>query len=148
MSFNLDALEEEVVEEEAWKSQRRRGVDVGGLGCGLEKYAEQTGSDSIKSVLLATELSVDEERFVATVSSTFAENTLLQELGLMEFLRKELRRPKLMREIRVDTDKLQQEAPPPKKTFLTPKEKYLEMREEYPLLTEFRKVFDLKPDND
>jgi DNA polymerase-3 subunit gamma/tau len=149
MSFNLDALEEEVVEEEGLEEPEEEGeLTLEELDAAWKKYAEQTGSDSIKSVLLATELSVDEERFVATVSSTFAENTLLQELGLMEFLRKELRRPKLMREIRVDTDKLQQEAPPPKKTFLTPKEKYLEMREEYPLLTEFRKVFDLKPDND
>lgn len=108
------------------------------------KYIENHPKDSVKNILKNTGIHFEEDTITATVTSTLAEGTLRQELQLMEFLRKELLAPKIILSINVDKSKAPE--PPKKQKPLTPKEKFLKMREQNPLMQEMQKRFGLQPD--
>jgi DNA polymerase-3 subunit gamma/tau len=145
--LSLDALDEEVgAEEAAFEAERPHKLDLEVVQSAWSKYAASVTSDSLRSVMKTTELAVNGKKMTITVASNFAESAIKQELDLMEFLRKELKMPDLTREIRINEEKLKAKAPPPRKKILTPKEKYLQMREVNPLISKLREKFDLKPD--
>ena len=148
VSTSLEALEAEVSEEEGQQVKSPHELKLEEIQEVWNNYAAEIPSDSLRSVLQSTDLSVEKGKLVAVVGSSFAENTLLQELELMEHLRRELRTPDLIREVRIDPGKQKAQAPPPKKKPLSPKEKYLELKEKNPLIAKMKERFDLSPDED
>ena len=95
-------------------------------------------------ILITYVPSVTQEHTINSAIST-AENTVRQEDGLVEHLRKVLQSPNIL--MRVEVDKSNAPEPPPKpKRLMSSKEKYLAMRETNPLLQEMQKRFDLRPD--
>lgn len=111
-----------------------------------QQYIDSCEQESVKVILRNSSLTLQgEQELVVTVSSNLAENTVRQEDGLVEHLRKVLQSPNIL--MRVEVDKSNAPEPPPKpKRLMSSKEKYLAMRETNPLLQEMQKRFDLRPD--
>ena len=113
-----------------------------------KQYLDTVQSESIRSVIKNAELALEDGKLIATVGSSFAENALREEKGMMEHLRNTFQYPSMEWEIRVDEEKRLAKAPPPKKKPLTTKEKYLKMKEANPLLANLRERLDLHPDGE
>ena len=107
------------------------------------KYTD-TKDNHLKEVLQNTELALEGEKLIAVVGSTLAENTLMKDLDLMDFLRQELKSPELIREIRIDESKASANKAPKAPKPLTPREKYQKMLEINPLVKEVFDRFDLQ----
>lgn len=118
----------------------------------LEKYWNQyieaeCDQDSVRTILRAAKLRTQEDHhIVVRVGSVLAENTLRQERVLMDYLRTQFKDNNLTMGIEVD----RKMAPkmPKRQRPLTPKEKFLKMRDQNPALGELQKRFDLRPDED
>jgi len=107
-------------------------------------YVDEFAKDALKGLMRPADWQVDGLQLTVWVATPLAENTIRQETPLMEFLRKELRAPGLMLSVTVEKS-LAQEAPV-KQRPLNAQEKYIKMREENPVITEFQKRFGLHPD--
>ena len=144
--MKLDVHDEAVQSE---KVEETRGFDTLTLEEFKEawtKYSSSLESEYTKSVLNSAILSLESDKVIVTVSSGHAQNTIMEELQLMESLRKELKIPDLQWEIREDKSK--KPPPPPKKKILQPRDKYVIMRDSNPLVSKIRERFDLMPDED
>lgn len=109
-------------------------------------YIESCEQETVKSILRLTEVAIEgEHTIVAIVGSALSEKTIRQEKRLMEFLRASIKMPNLILQVVVDRSKAP-EAPKRQKP-LTPKEKFLKMRETNPAIQELQKRFDLRVDN-
>ena len=119
----------------------------------LEKYWKQyieteCDQDSVRAILKAAELTAENSHHIlVTVGSALAENTLRQERRIMDHLRTQFKDNTLTMGIKVNR-KMAPEKPKRPQRPLTPKEKYLKMREQNPVLTELQKRFDLRPDEE
>ena len=146
-SLSLEALDAEVADEVEVQVRKLADVPIEEIEKAWGNYAESINDDLLKGILRDTKVSVENGILIAMVATGYAKNEVLQEREMMEYLREELQVPDLLREIRVDETRKKKEAPP-KKKLLTPKEKYIQMREQNPMITEIRKRFDLSPDSD
>lgn len=108
------------------------------------RYVDQFAKESLRNLLRPGGWLVEGMQLTVQVATPLAENTIRQEAGLMDFLRKELRAPGLMLYVTVDKS-LAPEAPV-KQRPLNAQEKFIKMREENPVITEFQKRFSLHPD--
>ncbi len=109
------------------------------------QYIEVIEKDGVKTILKGAELALEERNIVVTIGSALAENTIRDERDLMDFLREKLQAPKLTMTIKRDESKRQEPPPKPKKN-LSPKEKFLLMREHNPNVHELMTRFELRPD--
>ena len=109
-------------------------------------YIESIDKDSVKNMLKGADIHISPEQITVTVGSTLVENTVRQETGLMEFLRKKLYAPLLTLSIKLDPSR--SNAAPAKPKRLTDSEKYHAMRAVNPLVDEMRKRFDLGLENE
>lgn len=80
------------------------------------------------------------------VASDFIKETVKKERDLLVHLQGKLKAPKLTFEFEIDKAKAPKPEKPKRPTFLTPKQKYLQMRKLNPAVDELRKRFDLRPD--
>ena len=143
----IAALVAEVKADEQGQEMKEKDLTQEALEKYWKQYAEEECTQSaVRSVLKAAQLKAEANQILVAVGSTLAENNIRQEKGLMEFLRTQFRNPKLVLTIEKD-ENLAPEKPKVQKP-LTPKEKYLKMREVNPKLTELQKRFDLRPDED
>lgn len=119
----------------------------------LEKYWKQyieteCDQDSVRSILKVAEPVAENNHHIrVTVGSILAENTLRQERQIMDYLRTQFKDKALTMGIEVNK-KMAPEKPKRPQRPLTPKEKYLKMRELNPALSELQKRFDLRPDEE
>jgi DNA polymerase III subunit gamma/tau len=111
-------------------------------------YAAAVPSDSVRNVLKTAELSLENGKLIATVSSNFGGNALRDEKGLMEHLRKIFQYPSMEWEVRIDEEKRKNHAAPVRQKPLSAREKFIKMRETNPLLDDMRKRLDLMPDGE
>ncbi|MEM1220858.1 MAG: DNA polymerase III subunit gamma/tau [Bacteroidota bacterium] len=146
-SLSLEALDAEVADEVEVQVRKLEDVPVEEIEKTWSAYAESINDDLLRGILRDTKIFVEEGVLIAMVATGYAKNEVLQAREMMEYLREELQVPDLQREIRVDETRKKKEALP-KKKLLTPKEKYIQMREQNPMITEIRKRFDLSPDSD
>ncbi len=110
-----------------------------------KEYGDKQSSQTVKTVIANTRLEVRNNAIVALVGSKISKSVILQETGLIERLRKDLKVPKLTIRIEVDEEALTEE---PKPKLLTTKEKYELLCSLNPHFKEFQKTFDLKIDHD
>ena len=145
MSFNLDAFEAQVVAEDAANDAKISLFSLENAQKEWLSFADASESQVLASNLKATELSLEAGKLVAHVGGDLAKTMILQEPGLMDFLRKNLHEPLLMMEIRVDETRAaaNRPAPPPRK--LQPKEIFDKMKETNPLVEDLVRRFELKP---
>ncbi|MCB0638549.1 MAG: DNA polymerase III subunit gamma/tau, partial [Lewinella sp.] len=108
-------------------------------------YVAQSDRDSIKVPLQSAQLSVNGLAIQARVATSLAENTIRQENGLMGYLRDQLQAPNLTLSVAID-ESLRKDEPIERPKILSPRDKYLMMRESNPAVEELRKRFDLRPD--
>ena len=146
-SLSLEALDAEVADEVEVQVRKLEDVPMEEIAKAWSSYADSITDDLLRGILRDTKVLVEEGVLIAMVATSYAKNEVLQEREMMEYLREELQVPDLKREIRIDETR-KKKAPPPKKKLLTPKEKYIQMREQNPMITEIRKRFDLSPDSD
>lgn len=151
LSFNLAALEEDVLKEDAAQKAASAQEEVvplalEGLKAAWNAFIQQSKQANVNNIMRNTDLEVvSDAEFKMVVSSGLAENTLKQDATLIPFLRKELKNPKLSRQIIVDTSKLAQDQQIKKP--LTDKEKLKNMHQINPLVEQLYKKFDLKLDS-
>ncbi len=87
-----------------------------------------------------------DESIKLIVASEFVKETVKKERELLGHLKQKLKAPKLVFEFEIDKEKAPKPEKPKRPTFLTPKQKYLQMRKLNPAVDELRKRFDLRPD--
>jgi DNA polymerase-3 subunit gamma/tau len=150
LSMNLDAVLSNKMKA-AHSEIREEGpvlLSPESLQTAWNAYAQTVQSESVRHILQNAELELKEHILEIVVASRFAENAVQQELGLMDFLRTELKTANLKREIRIDESKAPQRPESARKKVLSVREKYLQMRELNPHIDDFFKRFNLKPEND
>ena len=147
-SMNLADIEASVKKEtvqQAAEDEQKIPLTPEILSAAWEKYIAQAGSANLQNIMRSTEvLLISDTEIELKVSSKLAENTIRQDLLLMDFLRKELKRPILNRKLSVDKSKLT-DAPERKKP-MSDKDRLLRMNELNPLVETILKKFDMKFD--
>lgn len=108
------------------------------------RYVDEFGKEAMKALLRPAAWKVEGLQITVQVKTPLAENTIRQEAGLMEFLRQELKAPDLMLSVLVEKS-LATEAPVRQRP-LNAQEKFVKMREQNDVITEFQKRFSLHPD--
>lgn len=143
----IDALAAEIQAKEEKPNQQKEALTQERLGKYWEQYIEEKCSqDSVRAILKSADLKVENNHIKITIGSALAENTIRQESDLMDYLRQKFNNQELSMGIAIDKKKAPKK-PKPKRP-LTPKEKYLKMREINPALSELQKRFDLRPDEE
>ena len=143
---DLDTLAAEMREKEELREKTRVELTLEMVKKQWQSYMDQCEQDSLKAVMRGVGLKVEGHTITVVVSSTFAENMLRQESGLMDSLREALNAKSLILLIEVDKSKAQKM--PKRKKPMTDKEKFLKMTEVNPLVFEVQRRFDLRPDEE
>jgi DNA polymerase-3 subunit gamma/tau len=147
-SMNLADIEASVKKEtvkKAEEEEQKLPLTEEILMAAWEKYISQAGSANLQNIMRSTEvILISDTEIELKVSSQLAENTIRQDLQLMEFLRTELKRPILNRKLSVDKSKLA--AAPERKKPMSDKDRLLRMNELNPLVETILKKFDMKFD--
>ncbi len=102
--------------------------------------------ETVRNLLLNTEVRLEEETLAARVTSALIENTLREERGLLEYLREKFGNPRLALTIQVV--KLAGGPAQPVVKPLSNKEKLLKLYEKNPLVKEMAERFSLRFDGD
>ncbi len=143
MLSDLSSMMASVEEEEKNEVLEQQEVTLEALQAAWEKYMDSK-DNHVKSVMKFTQVRLDGEKIKLGVGTKLAKNTLLQELEIVEFIRKELRNKDLIWEI--DIDEALAPPAPEKPVVKTGKEKFIQMVEVNPLIKEALTLFDLKPE--
>ncbi|MGK0363605.1 MAG: DNA polymerase-3 subunit gamma/tau [Saprospiraceae bacterium] len=147
-SMNLADIEASVAKEtvkQAAEDEQKESLTPEILSAAWEKYIAQAGSANLQNIMRSTEVVlISDTEIELKVTSKLAENTIRQDLLLMEFLRKELKRPILNRKLSVDKSKLA--SAPERKKPMSDKDRLLRMNELNPLVETILKKFDMKFD--
>jgi DNA polymerase III subunit gamma/tau len=146
LSGGIDAVLAEVRKDEGTNSalEKTSPLTLENIHEAWHRYVEKSEQELVKNVLKNAELKFNGLDITAVVGTPLAENTLRQEENLMEFLREELKTPRLT--LSIERDKSKVPEAPPRKKILTPREKYKIMLETNPQIAELQKRFGLKPD--
>ncbi|MCC6723752.1 MAG: DNA polymerase III subunit gamma/tau [Saprospiraceae bacterium] len=146
-AVSLQSIHEEIAEQEANDGPVQEAkLTLEDLKEAWAAYIDSLDKDSVKNILRGADIDINPEQVTVTVGSALAENTVRQEMGLMEFLRKQLHAPLLALSIKLDPSR--SNAAPAKPKRLTDSEKYHAMRAVNPLVDEVRKRFDLSLENE
>ncbi|RMF29693.1 MAG: hypothetical protein D6765_04135, partial [Bacteroidetes bacterium] len=146
--LSLEAFQAEVETEHAEEAAAPLPeIDEKQLRAALEKYLPKA-RPAVRGILQNADIALEDERVLFKVASTVSANTLLQELDIMEFLRAELKHPKLIMRAEVDPEKAKANLAPKRAKPLTESEIYWRMKEQNPLIDELRKRFDLHFDQE
>lgn len=138
-------LQNILADEQLQQQEAAAELNLENIQTAWNAYMDTLEQETIKMHLRNVELRWIEGQIVAEVGSPLAENTIRQELPLMEFLRKNLKAPNLTMRIEVNKSKIATETPK-KKRILSPKETFLQMEAINPNLRALQRAFDLRPD--
>ena len=148
-SFSLDKIAADIdkaaEEEEVEKSR----LTDENLQEAWMTYVIKVQSPSARNTLKNADLKIENNQVIATIGTKMARQMILDESGLMPYVREQLCDKRLALVIKIDPKKSNQldEAPKPKKPA-TNKEIYQNMVARNPLVDDLRKRFDLQADND
>jgi len=109
-------------------------------------FVKTVQSPSARNTMKGAELKIENSQVIVIVGTKMARQMILNESGLMPYIRKELCEKHLSLSIRIDSTKSPQDVKPKVKKILNNKEKYQKMVERNPLVDDLRKRFDLQPD--
>lgn len=112
---------------------------------GWQDFAAKCAKETVRRVMEDTQLDFAYPEVIATVNTNIAENTLRQELAIMDFLRGKLQNKELL--LRIQVEKRPEDQAPVVARPLTDKEIFLKMAEANPALLDLQKRLDLRPDN-
>jgi DNA polymerase-3 subunit gamma/tau len=144
---NLEAdLLKQLKEEEQKKGlQGNKELNEENIRSAWKAYADTVEQASYRSFLRKAEVNLEGEVINVKVGSELALSNIQQDGAILENIRKEFGVQQLVLKAVVDESKRKKPAEKPKR-LLSPKEKYLAMRETNPLLQEMQRRFDLRPD--
>jgi len=110
-------------------------------------YAATVTQEIVKLQLKSARLEVDALRVTAYVGSKLAESTLREDSALMDSLRQQLQTDSISLQIVID-ESMRSVDKTPQIKILTPREKYIQLREINPDLEQMFKRFDLQFDEE
>ena len=143
--LSLDSITEAVIEQDAdQKNVERNELNIENLKEAWNTYSEKVESNSVRTTLMDTDLSIENGIIISKVGSKVAAGHLREEGDLMQYLRTFFGDAGLKRHIKVDTALLG-EAQSVKK-MLNPKEIFTKFCEKNPLIEGFTKDLDFYPD--
>lgn len=134
-----DTVSEEKVEQEELTTEK--------LNKAWEAFVEQLDKETIKSIFKNATIELEEKTLVIKTGSAIAESAIREELGLMDFIRKQVGHHDLMMNLIRDESMMKKE-PPKRKKALNAKEKYLLMNESNPQVRALIDRFGLRPDEE
>ena len=131
--------EEEIIEE-------NQALEETSLLAAWEAFIPQIESPSVKECFKGVLVKIKDPKSIEVeVGSQMSKTMVQQEKELVPFLRKTLRLPSLMLEIKIDAAKAQELVVT--KKILSTRDKYKMMRDKNPLVEDLSKRLGLKPDN-
>lgn len=142
--ISLASLEQSILEESATITVSKQ-LTHESLKQAWNEYLEAHSSQSVKAVLSATLIRIEDKTIVTTVGTTLGKELILQEKDIIQHIRNSFGMPDLMIEIEIDTS-LAPEAKPVKARPLTAKEKYDKLVSINPEVDELRKRLHLRLD--
>ena len=93
--INLDSLVNEVKKETSANGDAEAvELSLENIQKAWNKYLNERAKDTVKNILKMTELAVQKEEIIATVTSLLAENILREETPLIQYLREQLKNNK------------------------------------------------------
>ncbi len=140
-SLDLSSIMADVEAEEEDEDKAEE-VTLEKLQAAWEKYEGSTSH--LKVVKQAAVLGLEGEKIIVKVGSKLAQNALLQEIPMVEFLRKDLKNRNITWEIVIDESLVPKKPEKPK--VLTSKEKFAQMVAVNPNIKRAITLFDLKPE--
>lgn len=148
LSGGLSALLAEVKQESNGNGEAVATFNLEAVQKAWQDYLDQaTMKPNVKMLFQKVELTVTDFHVTAIVAGSIAENTIREETGLVEHLRRHFNLPQLTFSTQKIERKPDASAPKLQKP-LTAKEKYLKMRQTNPALQDLQKRFDLRPEED
>jgi hypothetical protein len=143
--LSLDSITEEVKEQEAAeKNVVKKELNLENLKEAWASYCKKVESNSVRTTLEDTDLSIVDGSIVSKVGSKVAAGHLREESNLMQYLRTFFGDPGLKRFIEIDKEKMEHVNQNVK--ILSSKEIFEKFCEKNSLLADFTKDLDLYPD--
>ena len=144
-TLSLDNITEEVIEQEAAeKSIVKNELNIENLTTVWKEYSLKVESNSVRTTLDDTDLSIVDGSIVSKVGSKVAAGHLREESGLMQYLRTYFGDPGLRRFIEIDKEKMEQMTQSVK--TLSSKDIFEKFCEKNSFLADLTKDLDLYPD--
>ena len=142
--LSLDSITEEVIEKDAeQKNVVRKELTLENLKEAWTTYSKKVESNSVRTTLMDTELSIQDGAIISRVGSKVAAGHLQEEDNLMQYLRTYFGDAGLKRLIEVDTTRMEEHQKAQK--ILNPKEIFTKFCEKNPLIEDFTKDLDFYP---
>lgn len=145
---SLEALVRQVAEEEAKNANLGEPLTDENLKRVWQEYIDEVESQATTSSLKNSIVTFENDAVMVFVPSTIAKETILQELPLIEKIRKNFNIMDLPLEITIDVGKFPNFNKVERPKILGAREKYEKLVEINPLISELTKKFDLTPDNE
>jgi len=143
--LSLDSITEQVIEKTAADNNIvKKELTLENLQEVWNEYSINVESNSVRTTLQDTDLSIEAGKIISKVGSKVAAGHLREEAGLMQYLRTYFGDPGLKRLIEVDTQKLEQLQKVQKN--YSSKEIFTKFCEKNPLLEGLTKGLDFYPD--
>ena len=143
VGLSLSAFEAKAVEDIAEEKAKKPLLTNEVLVAAWKEYIELVGSASVKQVLIQSIPRLEQKTIIVRHSGDYAEQTIKQEMGLMEHLRKRMQYNRLTLEYEYDQLLAPKKENKHIKKILTRKEKYDILYSENPHIASFIKMFSL-----
>jgi DNA polymerase-3 subunit gamma/tau len=122
-------------------------LNVANLTAAWQAYIEKIDSQVVKIAFLKAVYTLKGTTITVSVGSAHAKNTIQQESAFIPFLGETLVEPQINLTIEIDPALLSAiEEQPERKKMLTPRERYVKMRETNVLIEDLQRRFELKPE--
>jgi DNA polymerase III subunit gamma/tau len=147
---SLADIQRKIAEEEALLASVVSRLSAETLAQSWQKYSETAESPSLRTTMQTAKLALQDTVVSVRTTTEFAVNILMNEHGLLTFLRFDLSTPDLTLDIQYDATLAPAEAQtvvPMVKKYLNPREKLKMMMEVNPLVKDLAIKFNLKPDD-
>ncbi len=142
--LSLDSITEAVIEKDAeQKNVVRKELTLENLTEAWTTYSKEVESNSVRTTLMDTELSIKDGAIISKVGSKVAAGHLQEEDSLMQYLRTYFGDAGLKRMIEVDATRMEEHQKAQK--ILNPKEIFTKFCEKNPLIDGFTKDLDFYP---
>ena len=143
VGLSLSAFEAKAEEDIAQEKAKKPLLNEEVLAAAWQEYIEQVGSASVRQVLIQSIPRLEQKTIIVRHSGDYAEQTIKQERGLMEHLRKRMQYSRLTLEYEYDESLAPKKNEKLQKKILTRKEKYDILYAENPHIETFIKMFSL-----
>ncbi len=110
-----------------------------------DEHAEKHCSKMVQSTLNTAKLSIDGDLLTIEVANVIAESTIIEESVIFDLIRKNIDAPQLTRNIVIKADKKIEKVVAPKR-MMSNKDIFIDMRSKNPLVDDFVRKFDLRPE--